>query len=153
MRERHLELVARVRIDVEPRGARDLREVVGHPRHAVLGEEPLDEVAVLLGDQLVQVLGRGLGPAALAHVLRRDDEVDAVGLAAAVLVDPAELDVELLGVEREHAEDAVPAGLGHGGDHVAAVREGEDRELDAEAVADGSAHAATLCSHMKQCQA
>ena len=65
-------------------------------------------------------------------VLRRHDDVDAVRLAVDVLVDPVELDLELLGRERERAEHAEPAGLAHRGDDVAAVAEGEDRELDPE---------------------
>ena len=57
-----------------------------------------------------------------------------------MVVDPVELDLELVGRERDGAEDAEPAGLGDRGDDVAAVAEGEDRELDAEPVADGCAH-------------
>ena len=67
-------------------------------------------------------------------------EVDAVRLAVDVLVDPGELDLELVGAERERAEHPVAAGLADRGDDVAAVREGEERELDAELVADGGAH-------------
>ena len=44
--------------------------------------------AVLVGDQRREVLGRGLLAAALADVLGGHREVDAVGLAADVLVDP-----------------------------------------------------------------
>ena len=51
-----------------------------------------------------------------------------------------QLDLELVGAERERAEHAVAAGLAHRGDDVAAVREGEERELDAELVTDGGAH-------------
>ena len=54
-----------------------------------------------------------------------------------MLVDPVQLDLELLGREADGAEHAEAAGLAHGGDDVAAVGEGEDRELDAELVADG----------------
>ena len=53
-----------------------------------------------------------------------------------MLVDPVQLDLELLGREADGAEDAEAAGLADGGDDVAAVGEGEDRELDAELVAD-----------------
>ena len=75
-----------------------------------------------------------------ALVLAGDHDVDAVGLVADVLVDPVELDLELLGREADGAEHAEAAGLADGGDDVAAVGEGEDRELDAELVAEGGVH-------------
>ena len=104
----------------------------------------LTNVAVLLGDHRGQ-LGLELVGVDLAHalVLAGDDDVDAVGLVG-VLVDPVELDGELLGGEADGAEHAEAAGVGHGGDDVAAVGEGEDRELDAELVADLGAHARTV---------
>ena len=76
-----------------------------------------------------------------ALVLVRDDDVDAVGVVADVLVDPVQLDLELLRGEADRAEHAEAAGLAHGDDDVAAVGEREDRELDAELVADGGVHA------------
>ena len=51
-----------------------------------------------------------------------------------------QLDLELLGAEPDGAEHAEAAGLAHGDDDVAAVGEGEDRELDAEVVTDRGAH-------------
>ena len=71
-----------------------------------------------------------------ALVLVGDHDVDAVGLVADVLVDPVELDLELLGGEADGAEHAEAAGLADRDDDVAAVGEGEDRELDAEFVAN-----------------
>ena len=44
------------------------------------------------------------------------------------------------GLKRERAEHAEAAGLADRGDDVAAVREGEDRELDPETVTDRCAH-------------
>jgi hypothetical protein len=41
---------------------------------------------------------------------------------------------------RGRAEDAEAAGVGHGRDDIPAVAEGEDRELDPEAVADLGVH-------------
>ena len=79
-----------------------------------------------------------------ALVLVGDDDVDAVGVVADVLVDPVELDLELLGREADGAEHAEAAGLADRDDDVAAVGEGEDRELDAEVVADGGVHAMLL---------
>ena len=58
-----------------------------------------------------------------------------------MLVDPGELDLELVGAEGQGSEHAVAAGPADRGDDVAAVGEGEERELDAEAVADFGRHA------------
>ncbi len=69
-----------------------------------------------------------------------DDDVDAVGVVADVLVDPVELDLELLGREADRAEHAEAAGLAHGDDDVAAVGEGEDRELDFHALRKSCPH-------------
>jgi len=52
-----------------------------------------------------------------------------------VLVDPVQLDLELLRAERERAEDTEAARRADGGDHVPAVREGEDRVLDPQGLA------------------
>ena len=103
-------------------------DVVGEFGDVVLLEGVLDEVAVGLGDhgfELVLGGGGGTGGEGGGH-----DNVDAVGLAVDVLVDPGELDLELVGGEGEGAEDAEAAGLGDGGDDVAAVGEGEDGEFD-----------------------
>ena len=85
-------------------------------------------------------------PPPLPMYFVRHDDVDAVGLAVDVLVDPVQLDLELLGREGERAEHAEAAGLAHRGDDVAAVAEGEDRELDAELVADRCTHGRPLRS-------
>jgi hypothetical protein len=58
-----------------------------------------------------------------------------------VRVDPCELFVELLGREGERAQHAEAARVGDGRHHVTAVAEREQGELDAEGLADGSAHA------------
>jgi hypothetical protein len=68
-------------------------------------------------------------------VLVRDHDVDAVRVVPDVLVDPVQLDLQLLGREADRAEHAEAACLADGDDDVAAVGEGEDRELDAEVVA------------------
>jgi hypothetical protein len=79
----------------------------------------------------------GLGEVAgfAACVAGGHHDVDAVGLSADLLVDPRELDLELLGREGEGAQHAEAARLGDGGDHVAAMAEREDRDVDAERVA------------------
>ena len=105
-----------------------------------------DEVAHVIGDQRLELrlqLRRIQLPHAL--VLAGDHDVDAVGLVADVLVDPLELDLELLGREADGAEHAEATGLGHRGDDVAAVREGEDRELDAETFTELGVHGALRC--------
>ena len=89
-------------------------------------------------------LGQHLVGVGAVHVdrLLRHHGVDAVGLAVHVLVDPVELDLELLGAEADRAEHTEPAGLAHRGDDVAAVGEGEDRVLDPEHVAQRGSHLA-----------
>ena len=111
-------------------------------RDAVVGEDLLAEVQVLLRHHLAQRLGQLLGGQVRVHalVLVRDDDVDAVRVVADVLVDPVELDLQLLGGEADGAEHAEPAGLADRDDDVAAMGEGEDRELDTEFVANGGVH-------------
>ena len=98
------------------------------------------------GHHVLEHLREVLGGQVRVHalVLVRDHDVDAVGQVADVLVDPVELDLELLGAEAHRAEHAEPAGLAHRDDDVTAVGEGEDRELDAELVADRGAHGRLL---------
>jgi hypothetical protein len=61
-------------------------------------------------------------------------------LIAHVLVDPLELDLELLGREAHRAQHAEATGLAHGRHDVATVGEGEDGEFDAESVAELGVH-------------
>ena len=112
-------------------------------RDAVIGEDLAGEVEVLLRHHVGQHLRQLVGGQVRVHalVLVGDDDVDAVGVVADVLVDPVQLDLELLGREADGAEHAEAAGLADGDDDVAAVGEGEDRELDAELVAEGGVHA------------
>ena len=114
--------------------------------HAVLVEQTSGETAVVVGHHRLQ-LGLELHRVHLAHalVLAGDDDVDAVGVLADVLVEPVELDLELLGREADGAEHAESAGVGHRRDDVAAMGEGEDRELDAEPVADLGVHGLSPC--------
>ena len=120
--------------------------VLGDLGHAVVGQDLEGELLVLGGDQAAD-LGLELVGVHLVHalVLGRDDDVDAVGPVADVLVDPGELHLELLGGEGDGPEDADAPGVGHGGHHVAAVGEGEDGELDAEPVADLGVHGVVSC--------
>ncbi len=112
-------------------------------RDAVIGEDLLGEVEVLLGHHLAQGVGklfrRLVGVHALVFV--RDHDVDAVGMVADVLIDPVELDLELLRSEADGAKHPEAARFAYRDDDIAAVCEREDRKLDAELVADGSVHA------------
>jgi hypothetical protein len=49
-----------------------------------------------------------------------------------VVIDPAQLALELIGAVRVRPENAEPAGIGDCGDDVAAVTERQERELNAE---------------------
>jgi hypothetical protein len=143
--------VAQQHLDLRRRGRRGPAEelaaaLIGREvGHSVVREDLLDELAVLGRDHLAQLLLELLR-VHLAHalVLPGDHEVDAVGLVADVLVDPLELDLELLGREADGAEHAEAARLRDGGHDVAAVGEGEDRELDAQAVAEIGVHGSVL---------
>ena len=64
-------------------------------------------------------------------------------MVADVVVDPVELDLELLRGEADRAEHSEAARLADRDHDIAAVRECEDRELDIEVVADGRVH---VCS-------
>jgi hypothetical protein len=61
-------------------------------------------------------------------------------------VEPRELDLELLGVETHGTEHAEAACFAHRGHDITAVCEGEDRELDAESVAELCVHVLRSCS-------
>ncbi len=112
-------------------------------RDPVVGENLAGEVQVLLRDHRLQRLGEVFGGHVRVHALVfvRDDDVDAVGVVADVLVDPLELNLELFGGEADRTEHPEAAGLAHGHDDVTTVREREDRELDVEFVADRGVHA------------
>ena len=141
MLQRHLDLSRTFGVDVEPgRLHHAAAQLLGERRDVVLVEQFVDELTVLVGDQRVEAVDARLGAAALPHVLRRHHDVDAVRLAVDVLVDPVQLDLELLGAVGERAQHSVAARLAHGRDDVATVREGEDRELDVETLADRGPH-------------
>jgi hypothetical protein len=59
-----------------------------------------------------------------------------------VCVEPGELGVELIGAERRRAEHPEAAGVGDRRDHVAAVAETEQREVDPEQIGEAVVHAA-----------
>ena len=108
-------------------------------RDAVAGQQVVDERAVLLGQQVTGLLG--VDPALLgADVLGRQQQVDPVGLAAGLLLDPGQLVLQPLGAVRDGAEDAEPARVGHRGHDVAAVAESADGEFNAEHFGDSGSH-------------
>ena len=72
-------------------------------------------------------------------------QVHTVGLAVHVVVQPAQLDVQGFGRVPHGAEHPHAAGVAHRGDHIAAVAEREQRELDAEHVADRAFHSSFTC--------
>ena len=124
------------------------RRVVGVGRkrgNVVVGEQLLDELPMPLGDHLHDLLDPEVAVVfSRRHELRWDHEVNAVRLAVDVLVDPVELDLELLRAEGQGAEDAEAAGATHRGDDVAAVAEREDRELESVAIAEVGVHGGPL---------
>jgi hypothetical protein len=61
-------------------------------------------------------------------------------MIAYVFVNPATLDVELLGRKPDRTEDAEAARPAHRRDDVSAVREGEDRNLDTQSFAQLGLH-------------
>ena len=106
--------------------------------YAVLGEYRLDVGLVLRWYSRLH-FGGGEG-ALLAIQAGRYQQVDAIGVAIDVVVEPAQLDIEgFRGVAgaTEHTESA---GVAHGGDHVATMAECEQRELDVEHGTDFVVH-------------
>ena len=75
-----------------------------------------------------------------ADEFARHQQVDSEGAALRLLADPGEIDVELLGRVGHGTEHAETAGIGDRGDHVTAVRESEDREVDSEQRGDSGLH-------------
>ena len=116
-------------------------------RHPVVGQDLARELQVFFRHERVELLLEHLGlqiGGVHALVFIGNDDVDAVGMVADVLVDPLQLDLELLRRVADRPEHAEPAGLANGDDHVTAVGERKDRELDIEFVADGGVHACSL---------
>ena len=110
---------------------------------AVAVEDVVDELTVAGGDHVLQ--RRHREPALVgAGVLGGHDQVDAVRAIADLGLDPVEVDLELAITVAGGAEHAHAACLRHGDDHVAAVGEGEDRQVDAEHVGDRGLHARIL---------
>lgn len=106
----------------------------------VLGQQVCDEGLVLSRNPVGQLaVGQVL---AFAFEFGGHEDVDAVGLALHLLVDPAQLLIELLRGVGGTPEYAETARIRHGGHDVAAVAEGEQRKVDAVLLANGSLHVA-----------
>ena len=114
-------------------------------RHAVIREDLVGKLAVLFRDGGEQLLFELLG-VDLAHalVLAGNDDVDPVGLVTDVLVDPLELDFELVRWETHGAQHAEAAGTADRRHDVAAVTEGKDGELDPQLVTQFGTHVCFL---------
>src|SRR5580658_5072206 len=80
--------------------------------------------------------------AAILNLLRfgRQQHIDAVRTPADVLIDPLQLQLELIGRERGNPEHSDPACFGDFDYHVSAMRKPEDRDLDAEHLANPGTH-------------
>jgi hypothetical protein len=99
--------------------------------HVVPAQDVVDELAVRVGDQGPDVV-QGVSAALVTGVLRRHDQVDAVRAVAEFVLDPLQVDLELLGRMGDGTQHAETARLRDGGHDIAAVAEREDRELDSQ---------------------
>ena len=129
----------------QPRAGLEHLTVATHV-DAVVGEDLVDVVPMVLADHrselrtdVLHLVDAGVA----VRCLHRHHDVHAVGLAADVLVDPLQFELELVGRERERAEHAHAAGVRHCRDDIATVRERKDRELDAERLRETVLHCVT----------
>ena len=117
-------------------------DVVGKRRHTELVERAVDEGAVLLRNQLVEIDG-----AALGRHLGRHDDVDAVRLTVGVLVHPRQCGFELFRVvEPDATEHAQTSRAADRGRDVLGRSESENRVFDAELVGEIRTHQASTLS-------
>src|SRR5207248_1532539 len=140
VREQHVEQRGHaLRIDAHGADAPINRVLVGRWGHLVPSEQVVDECEVLLGHETTQ-LARVQTPLVGARELLRNEQIHTVRLALHFLLDPREVDVELLGTVRDGAEHAAPAGVRDGRNDIAAVAEAEERKVDADQVSRSRAH-------------
>ena len=92
--------------------------VCGQFSHAFGSQDAVQEVAMALRDQSRQVVD---GPLGFGVVGGRDDDVDTIGPAADMVVDPAQFGLQLLRTDGGRAQHAEAAGLGDLDDDVAAM--------------------------------
>ncbi len=145
--ERHVDLRARGAVGPSEQVMPAL-DVVGQRRDAMVGEHLLDELTVLGRDHVLELFLEVFRMHTFRQLdLGRHHEVDTVGLAVDVLLDPLQLDLELGGTEVQRAEHTHAAGAAHRGNNVAAVAERKDRELHAEVACERRLHGADGKSH------
>ena len=132
-----------LRVDPHATDSPSRRVVVGRRWHVVASEQLVDPVPVLLGKQLDELAAIETALVGARELLGHQ-QVDAERLSLHLLLDPAEVDVELLGGVRDGTEDAAPACVGHRRDDVAAVAEAEDGDVDADEVSGRCAHRTIL---------
>ena len=112
---------------------------VGQLGHIELVEESLDEGSVLVGNHADEVLHPSTA-AVTAGVLRRCDQIDAVGAITDLVLDPVEVDLELAVGVADRPEHTEAPGTRHRRDDVSAVAESEDRQVDTEHLRDTGLH-------------
>src|SRR5215207_1718235 len=88
--------------------------------HLVPAEDVVDELLLLDRQQRTKCLAVETALVG-AHVLLGEQEVDSVWASLHLLLDPRQIDLELLGCVCDCAEDPEAAGVRDGGDDVAAV--------------------------------
>ncbi len=143
--ERHLEqrpvsLGGHVRQGVAPRA---LTEVGGDLGHVVAAQDVVEELLLGGGEELAH--GIGVEAALLgARVVGGEEDVDAVAPAPGLLLDPGQVDVELVRGVGDRPQDSEPARLGDRRDHVPAMAEGQDGELHLEHLGDLGPHVPLL---------
>src|SRR5205807_8845538 len=112
-------------------------------RHVVAAQEIVDPRPVLLWHEAAQLAA--IEPSLLgAGELLGYEQVDPVGLALYLLLDPTEVDIELLGTVGDGAEHAAPAGIADRGDHVTTMTEAEDGDVDTDEIGCRCAHERAL---------
>ena len=97
-----------------------------------MGFQKLIDIGDMLGrDQRLQILGRHRVFALVIHFIG-DQQVDAIGLAVDVFVDPIQLDLKGLRGVADRAKHAETAGFRDLGHHIAAMAKGEQRKINAQ---------------------
>ena len=112
-----------------------------------LRQEVGDEAPHLVGNPRGEIRGADL--LTLALELRGHNQVETVRLSADLVVDPRQFLVELFRSERRSAEYAESAGVGHRGDHIAAMAEREERKIDAELFTDRGLHPFSITTALR----
>jgi hypothetical protein len=99
--------------------------------------------AVAVGDFRREAALGGAGLGADRQILRHQ-QIDTVGMAVGMGVDPGQFDFELLRGGAGRAEHAEPAGAADRGDHVAAMAERHQRKADPQHLTELGLHQADI---------